>query len=167
MAHLKFKHFLSTTYLSVRFLRSEKHFCKEYSRNVCFREGTGHVALKMYLCLHTTNTQRWSKGLSQFILKVGNRQRWVIKFMPRLLHPQGNSLQYLLNRRLDRPQNSTRCLQEEKHFMTLLRIKPQLIQAIALSLYQLSHSGSWNWKLRGLSPRANYTDRAAAAGRQS
>jgi hypothetical protein len=147
VAHLKLKYFLSTAHLSVNFSRSEKHLYKAYWRNVCLKEGTGHAALKTYLHLYPTNAQKWSKGMPQFILNLGIRQRWVIKFMLQLICPQGkSSLHYPLNSRLDSPQNSARCLQEVKNFLTLLRIKPRLIQAIALSLYQLTHSGFYTTK---------------------
>jgi hypothetical protein len=57
----------------------------------------------------------WSGGIAPRILDFGTRWRCVVSFTPRPIYPQGNSLRYPLDRRLDGPQSRSGRGGEEKN----------------------------------------------------
>jgi len=82
--------------------------------------------------------------------------------------------QYPLNRRLGVPQNRSGRFVNARSCWTVLRVESQFLLLRARNLdvpraltTPLLQKETLKLKLRGLSPRANYTDRAAAAGRRS
>jgi hypothetical protein len=65
-----------------------------------------------------------SGGIAPRILNLGTRWRCVVRFMPRLLYPQGKNPWYPLDRRLCGPQSRSGRGGENKNSQPSLGIKP-------------------------------------------
>jgi hypothetical protein len=66
---------------------------------------------------HALNEGVWSGGAALHILDLGIRRKWVVELTLRPIYPRVKSLsQYLLNRRLGRPQGRSGRGGEEKSF---------------------------------------------------
>jgi hypothetical protein len=73
-----------------------------------------------------TKTTYWGSGcVTPCIFNLGTRWRWAVSFMPRPIYPQGNSPQYLLDRRLGGPQSRSGCGTETKNFQPPPEIEPR------------------------------------------
>jgi hypothetical protein len=59
------------------------------------------------------------------ILDLGTRWKWVVSFSPRPLYSGGKNRRYLLDRRLDVPENWSACYGEEKNLLPLQGIEPR------------------------------------------
>jgi hypothetical protein len=105
------------------------------------------VKVKLSLCFKWVPLNEGVLGsgvIAPRILDLGTRRRWVVSFTPRLLHPQGNSPWYPLNRRLGGLQSRSGGGGEEKNSQPPPGIEPDNPDRPARSpaLYRLSYHGS-------------------------
>jgi len=74
------------------------------------------VTFSLCLTKHPHMKTYWRNGsIIPRILYLGTRWRWMVSITPRLLYPQGKSLQYPVDRRLGGPQSRSGRGVEEKN----------------------------------------------------
>jgi hypothetical protein len=92
----------------------------------------GKVVCCFFLTKHHAMKAYWdSGGIAPRILNLGTRWRWVVRFTPRPLYPQGKSPWYPLHRRLGGKQSRSGRGGEEKNSHPLPRLDPPIIQPVA------------------------------------
>jgi hypothetical protein len=95
-------------------------------------KGKGKGVPVLFLTEHHALKEYWGSGsIAPYILDLNIRWRCVISFTSWLLHPQGKSPWYPLDRRLGGPQSWSGCSGEEINFHRVLGLDPLIIQHIA------------------------------------
>jgi len=95
---------------------------------------TKYHDMRRMLCLikqHAMKTYWMSGGIALRILNPDSTWRWVVRYMPRPLYPQGMSTWYPLDRRLGGLQNQSGSGGEEKKFSAPTGNQNPVVQPVA------------------------------------